>query len=130
MNCPAKDICSMLEAESALGLVFATNLFVDVEPTDPVDCVTVYDVGGLPPMLTMNAEEIYEYPSVQVRVRNAKYDTGWALANDIKSLLHGRARETWGGALYSLIACSNGPLSIGQDENNRACLVLNFNLQR
>ena len=130
MNSPAKDICTMLEAESALGLVFATNLFVDVEPTTPVDCVTVYDTGGMPPQLTMNADEIYEYPAVQIRVRNSKYDTGWTLADNIKNLLHGRARETWGGALYSLIACSNGPLSIGQDETNRACIVVNLNLQR
>jgi hypothetical protein len=130
MSAPSIDIKDMLAAESSLALTFAVDLFVGLEPDKPVDCVTIYDTPGGPPQLNMNAAEEYEYKSAQVRIRDQDYETGWNLANEIKTSLHGRAGETWNGTLYTVIAVSNGPFFLKWDENHRAIFIINLNLQR
>ena len=78
MNPPSIDICTILQAESALDLEYLTNLFVGKEEATPDNCVTVFDTYGAPPMLTMDVAS-YNYPSVQIRVRNRSYTDGWDL---------------------------------------------------
>ena len=129
MNAPSIDIKDMLEAESSLGLVFAKNLFVGMEPTTPRDCVTIFDTPGFPPQL-VNDNAKYERPSIQIRVRNENYLDGWALIDDIKDLLHGRAQETWNNVLYTIIYCSSGPALLDWDDNNNCRFIINFNIQR
>lgn len=130
MNITSEDIKDMLVAESSLGLVFTNNLFIGREPTKPDDCVTIFDTPGFPPQLTFKQSERYEYPSIQIRIRNKSYKDGLELAQDIKDSLHGRAQETWNGTLYSLIQCSGSPTLLDWDENNRARFIINFNVQR
>lgn len=129
MNAPTEDIKDMLEAESALDLTFATNLFVGKEPADPDNCVTIFDTPGLPPQLTFD-KAIYQYPSIQIRVRNRAYMTGWTLANDIKDVLHGRAHETWNGTSYEVIISTGEPALLDWDEHGRARFYINFDIQR
>jgi hypothetical protein len=136
MNSPAKDVAEMLEeyqsdssSGSMLGLTFKDNLFINKEPSKPIDCVTVYDTGGYPPYLGLN-DTGYEYPSVQVRVRNSKQVDGWSLIERIKNSLHGRHGETWGGTLYTRIACSTPPILLEWDDNGNVVFVCNFNIQR
>jgi len=129
MQSPAEDIKDMLEEESSLGLIFADNLFTNKEPGSPNDCVTIFDTGGLAPSLGLNTVG-YEYPSIQIRIRNTDYITGWNLANNIKDSLHGRAQETWNGTLYSVIYCTNGPYLLDWDDNGNCRIVLNFNINR
>jgi hypothetical protein len=132
MNASSEDIKDMLVADDSLPviLVFGVNLFIGKEPAKPENCVTIYDTPGFPPQLTLNRDEFYEYPSVQIRVRNVKYMDGWNLISSIMVLLHGRAHETWNGTVYSLIQCSGGMALLDWDENNRARFVVNFNIQR
>ena len=130
MNSTGQDISNMLEAESSLGLIFATNLFVGKEPDYPDECVTLFDTAGMPPQLTYDASERYERPSFLVRVRSNSYTTGWSLIHDIVDSLHGRAQETWNGTLYSVIYCSSGPALFDWDKNGRVRFVCNFNLNR
>jgi len=132
MNPSSKDIVEMLEAESSLGLTFATDLFIGREPTLPKNCVTIFDTPGFPPLLTLDeGDPVYYYPSVQIRVRNTSYLTGWNLIHDIMASLHGRANEVSSdGVLYTVIYCSSGPALLDWDENNRVRFIINFNLQR
>jgi hypothetical protein len=130
MNPPSVDVKDMLEAESILGLDIATDLFVGEEPITPDNCVTIFDTPGFAPQLTLTPGEDYFYPSIQIRVRNRDYRTGWTLANNIKTVLHGKAQETWNGTLYSVIYCSSGTALLDRDEKRRARFVINFNLQR
>lgn len=130
MNPSSEDIKDMLETESSLGLTFATDLFIGQEPSKPKNCVTIFDTPSFPPMLTLTKGEDYYYPSVQIRVRNASYLTGWALIQDIMESLHGRSQETWNGTLYSVIYCSSGPAHLGWDDNGNAWFICNFNIQR
>lgn len=129
MNVPSEDIKDMLVTDSGLGLSFATNLFIGVEPYSPKNCVTIFDTYGQPPDLGLTNQG-YERPAIQIRVRNKSYIDGWALANDIKDLLHGRNHETWNGTLYTVIYCSSGPALLDWDDNNNARFIVNFNLQR
>src|SRR4030042_3022027 len=130
MNTPAVDITDILESISSLGLVVGTNLFVGREPSKPDDCVTLYDYGGRPPQLTFNKTEKYEYPSVQVRVRDSDYRSGWAMAQDIADSLHGLSNEVWNGTLYTVIYVSSGPAFMTWDGNSCAIFVVNLSVQR
>jgi|WetSurSiteA1Bulk_404760.scaffolds.fasta_scaffold146484_1 hypothetical protein len=131
MNAPSIDIVDMLEADSSLGLICGVggNLFVAKEPPNPDNTVTIFDTFGYPPYMGLT-DVGYEYPSIQIRVRNRDYRTGWNLANEIMTALHGRAHETWNGALYQVIYATNGPALLDWDDNGRVRLIINFNLQR
>jgi hypothetical protein len=136
MLAPAQDVKDMLEdatwdssSASSLGLIFKTNLFVGKEPTKPINCVTLYDTPGFAPYLGLN-DIGYEYPSIQVRVRNDSYENGWVIIERIKDSLHGRHGETWNGTLYTMIACSTAPALLEWDDNGNAIFFANFNLQR
>jgi hypothetical protein len=120
----------MLVAETSLGLTFATNLFVNHEPAKAGNSVTIFDSPGQPPDLAYNVEEVYKRPSVQIRVRNTSSTTGWSLANDIATALHGRANETWNGTYYTLIKAMSNPILLDWDENKRSRFIINFDIQR
>jgi hypothetical protein len=133
MNTPSYDIAEILEAygeSSGLGLDYATDLFIGKEPIKPNDCVTIFDTPGFPPYLGLGAETGYEYPSVQIRVRNTTYTGGWAQAEAIKNVLHGMNHTTVNGTLYTVIICSSGPTLLDWDDNGRARFIMNFNAQR
>lgn len=129
MNSPSMDIKDILEA-AGLGLTFGTNLFIGQEPTIPDNCVTIFDAPGIPPQLCLDRDDAYYYPSIQIRVRNRSYLTGYELVNDIKTELHGVGHETWNGTYYSVIKCAQEPFLLDYDDNNRPRFVANFDLQR
>ena len=130
MNPQSEDIKDMLEAESSLGLTFGTDLFIGKEPKDPDDTVTIFDTMGFPDTLNLDPTEIYQYPSCQIRIRANDYSVGMGLAQNIKDSLHGRANETWNGALYTVIRCVGGPAVLDWDDSDRVLFIINFNLQR
>lgn len=129
MNSTSTDIKDILEDVSGMGLIFATNLFIGKEPTSPSNCVTLFDTTSTPPQLTMDTQG-YEYPSVQIRVRNINYQTGWAIIESIKTALHGLSQKTIGSTLYSVIYCASGPALLDWDDNSRARFIINFNASR
>jgi hypothetical protein len=132
MNPSSIDIMHMLEASgdsSGINVTFASTIFIGKEPSTPKNCVTIYDTPGGSPYLGLDCVG-YEYPSVQVRVRNVKYLEGFRIINDIKDSLHGRAQETWNGTLYSVIYCQGSPAFLEWDDNGCAVFVCNFNIQR
>lgn len=130
MNTTSVDIKDMLEADSGLGLKFGVDLFIGKEPDSPQRTVTIFDTHGMPPQLTFNAAERYEFPAFQIRVRSADYLDCAALISSIKDLLHGRANETWNETLYAVIYCSSGPAMLDWDHNGRVRFIVNFNCQR
>ena len=129
MNAPSVDIKDMLIGAD-MGLTFGINLFISREPAKPDSCVTIYDTPGMAEGLTLNRDERYEYPSIQIRVRDKSYTDGWARADQIRRLLHGRANETWNEAYYTIIKVSSGPAMMGYDDNQRVLIVINFLIQR
>jgi hypothetical protein len=138
MNAPSWDIKDMLEAyeESSastsndLGLEYGVNLFTGQQPPKPYDSVTIFDTPGLAPWVGLDGSTGYDYPAIQILVRNKDYNEGFDIIERIKEVLHGRAQETWNATLYSRIACSTPPALLEWDDNGCACFVINFNLQR
>jgi hypothetical protein len=130
MNAPSLDIKDMLEAVSEFNSDGKFFIGVGTEPAKPSNTITIYDSGAYAPMLTYNKDEKYEYPSIQIRVRSVEYESGWAIIDHIKQLLHGRGNEMWNGALYTLVYCSSGAFQLDIDNNQRIRFVINFNLQR
>lgn len=129
MNASSIDIKDMLEADSELALTFGTDLHIGREPAKPVDCVTIFDTQGFPPQINLTSQG-YEYPSVQIRVRGKNYEYGWEVIERIKTLLHGRAQETWNNTIYTAIACASGPTLLDWDDNGNPRFIINFNIQR
>jgi len=129
MNPTSEDVKDMLEAASALSLTFKDNLFVGREPNSPNNCATIFDTPGRGPLLALN-DVRYDYPSIQVRVRDTNYRDGWSRINEIRKELHHRDREKRNGADYMLIACTQEPALLDWDENNRARFVTTFEIQR
>lgn len=129
MNAPSIDIKDMLTADSTTGLVYGTNLFLNAEPTEPSDCVTIFDTPGYSPALSLDGAN-YEYPSVQIRVRSRKQNDAWEVISEICDSLHGRHNETWNGVYYTVIKLVGTPALLDWDDNRRCRFVLNFNIQR
>lgn len=126
MNPFSVDAKDMLEAESALDLTFGTNLFIGTEPVEPDNVVTLYDTYGWAP----DPKFDYENPTLQVRVRDRDYATGWGVAHDIKMSLHNRYEETWTSTRYLAIFGTSDVFFIGRDEHDRFLFTVNFRAQR
>lgn len=134
MNAVSIDVVNMLESYGdssgfSLSLAYKTNLFIGREPSQPINCVTIYDTPGFSPDLNLSTQG-YERPSIQIRVRNKTYIDAMSIAEEIKNALHGQAQTTVNGTLYSVIYCSSGPALLDFDDNGNAHIILNFNLQR
>ena len=135
MNSCAEDIKAMLEAgvsssSSSGGEVDFYPIYIGKEPADPTNTITIFETPGYPPQLTMDRTEIYEYPSIQIRIRSISYVAGWAQAELIKNTLHGRANELWDDVYYSVIRCVNGPSLLDYDKQQRVRFIINFDCQR
>ena len=133
MNAASVDMVQILEeaGESSAfdDLTYASTLFIGSEPSTPINCVTIFDTPGFAPELNLVTQG-YEYPSIQIRVRNKKYLDGWTLIERIKDALHGLSHTTVNGTLYTVIYCSSGPAHLDWDDNGHARFIINFNLQR
>jgi len=133
MNPTSFDVKDILEDESELGLVFATNLFIGYEPPMPNNVVTIFDTPGRKPQLnyaTREGVENYYYPSIQIRVRNLDYTDGWDLAKSIMDKLHGRSGDTVNSTYYELFDCMTEPTLLDWDQKKRARFIMNFDIQR
>ena len=126
MNASSEDIKDMILAIPNIGLVFGINFFIGKEPAKPNDTVVIFDTTNPGPQKVLD-NALYEYPSVQVRVRNTDYKQGWDLIHKIMLSLHGRGHETWGGSIYEVIYCSSGPAMLDWDDDQRVRFIVNFN---
>jgi hypothetical protein len=130
MNPASKDIATYL-AQEIPGLVLGTNLFYSRSPELDYT-VTIMDNSGTAPLLGQRkwGGNNYHYSSVAVYVKNQKYDIAWAMINDIVQLLHGEGNIIIGGTFYALIKAMEDPSVFVYDDNNRAILLVNFEIQR
>ncbi len=119
---PAKDIAEYLE-DQLIGTV-GTNIFVGRLPETPDTCIALYDYGGSPPDLCWEGD----YPSLQVRVRDDDYLTGWTTANTIKTTLHNLTYQTIETHLYYHIRARHDPEYMGRDANDNVEFVINFEI--
>jgi hypothetical protein len=129
MKAVSEDIKDILLSESSLGLSFADDLFVGKEPHEPDNCVTIFDIPGDPPQVTMDVTR-YDYPAVQIRCRNNDYMQASQQAYDIMEVLHGRSHEIVNGNYISSIIAQSDPQFFDWDQENRARFILKIKIQR
>lgn len=131
MNPASKDIATLLNDNSSLGLTLGTDLFYARMPDSPQNCTTVFDNPGASPMLTIEKPTSnYFYSSVTVQVRNTVYETGYTELFDILTYLHAESGIIIGDVIYTLIKAENEPQLLGWDDNDRAVFFVNFEVQR
>lgn len=122
MSSPAFSVAEYLA--DVTSLVIGSSLFVSKEPPAPDSCVTVYDTGGRDPIGNMETPVESRLPTIQVRVRNKTYSAAYAQAEDICSkmaLLLGQHGIKQASQVADI-------LPIGNDENARILLTINFEL--
>ena len=124
MTSLAKDFATMI-ADAGEGIL-ATNLFVGKEPSDPANCVTVYETGGGEQDPKWAIDEL----TTQVRVRAFRYEIGHVKANRIKMALEGAAPRVVNGSRYAGFWCSSGVNHLMRDKNDRAIFTLDFRVVR
>lgn len=128
MKSSAVDIAGVLTGKH--GLVFATNLFVNKEPTTPPNCVTIYPTSGAPTELAYDRAQIRN-DNAQIRIRNNNPETGWSLANKIHDELNGMANVQFSGSGYCLhLQVISGPFQLSFDDNGRVIIIINVSLKR
>lgn len=128
MNASSVDVKDMLEDHTELGLTFTVDLFVSTMPSEPDECVAVYDSGGLSPHPLFTLER----PTVQVRVRGPRgdYCTGWSLAVAIRDFLHGKCGEVINASRYISIFATGDIVPLGRDKSDRPEFTVNFQVHR
>lgn len=131
MNPTSQDIATLLENYSSFSYALGTDLYFSRIPLSPQDCVTIMDSPGEPPMLQyVKTRSDYHYSGVTVYVRNTDYVTGYTEALSISEYLHGIAHTVVGGTYYVLIKATGEPMLLEYDKNDRAVIIVNFEVQR
>lgn len=101
-----------------------TPMYINKEPADPIECLTIYDTGGDP----SNPKYILDYPTIQIRSRAADYDTCFQNIQECFEFLNGRPSETVNTTRFTGIMATTGLLSLGQDSNQKYLYTTNFRL--
>jgi hypothetical protein len=122
---PAHDLAIYL-ASQGVG-TFPGSIAVNAEPADPSDVVTIYDTGGLGP----DTDELdLMRPTIQVRVRSADHEAGYATQERIRDLLMLPGRVVTQDSAFVIITPTSDVASLGRDDNNRHLTTLNYSAIR
>jgi len=106
-----------------------TNLFLAVMPESPNACVAVYENSGGPPSMTMGtAPWAIDRPAIQVICRGNKSDylSARDKAETIRNLLGAITDQTISGINIMRIESQGSVIPMGEDENQRPMVSINF----
>ena len=131
MKSPAHDTALFLAALPTFafgqfGSPTEWGTYVGREPLTPDDVVTVYDTGGLPDVLIDDVQE----PTIQVRVRSADYERGYAKAQEARRALQAATGVTIEGGQVVQWIGQGGILYIGRDDQDRCLFADNYRMMR
>lgn len=121
MNSAAFDIATFLESETV-----ETLCYVNEEPAEPNNCVTIYDTGGSDPLVV---GDVYQ-PTIQVRVRNLDSQAAYAKQYQIRDILQDAINQAINSTDYIGMWLQGDIISLGRDENSRYILTSNYRLMR
>lgn len=122
-NSPAIDIKDKLVAES-VG-TYSTDIFINKEPGDINNCVTIYDTLGLPIEGADCNGEIDKF-RFQIRVRNSSHINCYNKLKEIEGFLNFLSNYDTGTILYSIIYRVDTGYLLQVDEKNRVIFVQNY----
>lgn len=108
------------------------------EPSNPDNCLTVYDTEGMSDGRSMIDGEAYEHPGFQLRIRAVGHGTGHAKASELRHALAERigmlaVGVAGGSAVTYLLHSANrlsGVISLGKDvpDSKRYLFTINGTL--
>lgn len=133
MNQPSADIAAIL-ATNNYGTV-GTDIFVTKLPDLPDKLIVVSSTTSREPEISTNDSSGFnniDKPNVQVliRVKPGQNTGGYAIADTIKTLLHGKNNFTLNGARYISILALSDIGELGVDEKLRPVFSINFRIER
>jgi hypothetical protein len=116
------------QSQGTLG----TNLFLAVMPESPDVMTCVYETVGLAPQFTMGTAAVaVDQPGLQVICRSARgdYPAARNKADAIRLLLGAVIETTLSGVHVMRISPDGSILSMGEDDNGRPLVSVNFSCQ-
>lgn len=118
MSSPAYKIARFLEA-NFYGEV-GHDILVSLEPSTPVETITVYDTGGIDP--DTDDQDVF-IRTIQIRFRTEDYNGTYDKMVEIRDLLIN-------GPITDIndVWMQGDILPIGRDDNDRHLLTMNFRL--
>lgn len=106
-------------------------VFVANEPTNPSNCVTVYNTAGTSDGRSMLDGAVFTHPGIQVRVRSDD-ESGWLKAEALRKLLAEGVRQASvvvGDATYTVYCCAriSNVIPLGKEAptSKRSIFVVN-----
>lgn len=118
MTSPAYTIARYLETQN-FG-EWANDINVSLEPSEPVECITLYDTGGQDP--DSDEQDVFN-KTIQIRIRTLNYLETYIKLEQIRDLL---INQTIAG--INGIWMQGDILYIGRDDNDRHLFTTNFRL--
>lgn len=127
MSSPAVDMVTAL-VTAGLGTA-GVDLFVNVQPTDPDQCITMRDTGSW--REPDRGLGLY-HPLVQAIVRGGPNDfvRTYALAESVRDAVLALTPQVINLTQYNGFWCNSDVLSLGQDKQRRNLFSVNFRLMR
>lgn len=114
-----------------LGLVPNASCFYSWEPTEPDECVTVYDTPGTGMETVADLERpVLEQCGLQVRVRSTTYGRAYVLLQQIAYRITSKDDKTLLRCPFDAVLWSGSAVSLGQDDNRRSTLTRTFRVFR
>ncbi len=108
-----------------------TDLFLGELPANPDNCVAILEYGGMAPEHDLGTTALrYEFPRVQVVVRNTSYATGRLKAQDILGDMAAVANETLTSVYYLEAAPLQSPFLLERDDNDRWVFACNYQITK
>src|SRR5699024_688170 len=124
MKSPAHLVALYIQDKTSNQL--GVNMFVNSKPTAPLDCITIYDTGGLGTSY-INGECDSE-PKIQIRSRASSQVTATAALYTLRdAVLPLSGNKVSGDGLYAWL--SSGIFNLGRDENNAFIFTDNYKLK-
>ncbi len=110
----------------ALGQTVGVNAFLDKGNNE----VAVFEYAGAPDMKAHGGVVVFEYPRIQVQVRNTSSAAGWAVTYSIYKSLRGRMDVAVNGHTYQYVQSVSYPHLLVRDEQNRTIYLCELETQR
>ena len=128
MSNPSEVIKDLLVSDG-VGVFAATTgwgIYIAHSPDKPDTCIVIRDTGGT----NANPKYLLNYPSIQVMVRGSQngYVTAYDKCENIRDVLLGLPSQDIGADRWVAINAMGGINGLGEDDNNRPLLSLNFAL--
>jgi len=105
------------------------NIFMEMQPTEPDQCVCVYQLPGSPPMRTLGNNDAWENPRLRITNRASEAQGFGQAESDAKAiwnLLRPVVNQTVNGVFYMKLTAMGTPAPELLDPNNRPVYVQEF----